>query len=108
FAVRENAMKELATLGLAAEAALRKARAGSSSVDVRLRAGVLLRKLESPDAVSQRLRNLRALEALEAAGTAEARRVLENLARGTPEAELTQEAKAALGRMDSKHKRSVQ
>jgi len=50
---------------------------------------------------------LRALEALEAAGTTEARRVLENLARGTPEAELTQVAKAALGRMEPAHKGSV-
>jgi hypothetical protein len=43
-------------------------------------------------------RQVRAVEVLERVGGADARRVLEALARGAPEARLTQEAKAALAR----------
>jgi len=43
-------------------------------------------------------RQVRAVEVLERVGGAEARRVLEALAGGAPEARLTQEAKAALAR----------
>jgi RNA polymerase sigma factor (sigma-70 family) len=98
FEVRDKAMKALAAMGMAAAPALRKAQKTSADVDVRLRAGVVLRQLEKV-ALTQRLLGLRALEVLEMAGTAEARRVIEDLARGPAEAELTQEAKAALGRM---------
>jgi hypothetical protein len=42
---------------------------------------------------------LRQLEVLENIGTPEARGVLQTLAGGAPEAELTQAAKAALGRL---------
>jgi WD40 repeat protein len=47
----------------------------------------------------RRLRTLRALEVLERAGTAEAKRVLERLAQGAGEARLTLEAKAARQRL---------
>jgi hypothetical protein len=52
------------------------------------------RRNPSPDG----LRTLRALELLELADTPEARRLLQALADGTPEARLTREARAALGR----------
>ncbi len=42
---------------------------------------------------------LRALEVLEHIGTAEARSLLEDLAKGVPEARLTREAKASLTRL---------
>jgi WD40 repeat protein len=100
--VREKAMKELAALGRAAEAALRKVQANHADVDVRLRAGVVLRKLDK--GADRRLHDLRALEVLEAAGTAEARRVVAELARGPAEAELTREAKAVLGRMEKRNR----
>jgi DNA-directed RNA polymerase specialized sigma24 family protein len=47
----------------------------------------------------EQLRALRAVEALELAGTAEARHLLEELANGAPAARLTQEAKASSERM---------
>ncbi len=43
--------------------------------------------------------SLRTVEVLEIAGTPEARQVLEQLAKGAPEARLTQEAKASLERL---------
>jgi len=45
------------------------------------------------------LRPLRAVEALEHIGTAEAQQVLEALSKGAAAAELTKEARAALGRL---------
>jgi hypothetical protein len=45
------------------------------------------------------LRCLRAIELLERLGTPEARKLLERLGQGSPEAWLTQEAKASLGRL---------
>jgi hypothetical protein len=98
FAVRKKAMKDLAALGRGAVALLRKAQATSPSVDVRLRAGVVLRQLA--DVVEERrLHDLRVLEVLEAAGTPEARRLVEDLNKGPAGEELTQEAKATLSRM---------
>lgn len=58
----------------------------------------VLSKLE-PSASAERLRALRAVQVLEYAGTPEAKKCLEMLARGVPEARLTREAKAALRRL---------
>jgi hypothetical protein len=49
----------------------------------------------------RRLQQVRAVEALEHAGTAEARRLQEALAGGMPEARLTLEARATLRRLAS-------
>ena len=46
------------------------------------------------------LRQVRAVEALERAGTPEARAMLEKLGQGAADAPLTREARAALGRMN--------
>jgi hypothetical protein len=45
------------------------------------------------------LRGLRAVAVLEHIGTPEAKQLLVNLSEGAPEARLTREAKAALGRL---------
>ncbi len=99
--MRERAARELEGLGSAAEPALRKALAGKSSVEARNRIEKLLeqeaaqRSSPTPD----RLRQMRALEALELAGDGAARRLLKELAGGMPGVWLTEEARAALGRL---------
>ena len=99
FAVREQATQELETLGEQAGPALRRWLAGGPSAEGRRRAERLLARLEAPADRPVRLRELRAVEVLERVGRGEARRALEELAKGAPEARLTQEAKAALGRL---------
>jgi HEAT repeat protein len=104
FAVREQATDDLAKLGRQAEGALRKVLDGKPSADMRRRVQQLLEKLPKdtrpePGPVSEDLQALRAVEVLEGIGTDEARQVLEELAKGPPDARLIQEAKAALGRL---------
>jgi HEAT repeat protein len=103
FLVRERASHELERIGGPAEAALRKALAASASEEVRSRIKELLPKLEpwvvrDPDL----LRALRAIWVLERIGTKDARDVLEKLAQGQPEARVTQDAKAALQRLEKR------
>jgi RNA polymerase sigma factor (sigma-70 family) len=98
---REKATKALEKLGEQAEPELRKALAGKPSAEVRQRCQYLLDRLK-PDAPSaERLRQGRALEVLEAMRTPEAKKLLEVLAKGAPQAWLTREAREALGRMAS-------
>jgi RNA polymerase sigma factor (sigma-70 family) len=56
-------------------------------------------KAEEPAMDCRQLQALRAVEALERAGTNEARQLLDKLARGAPQARLTREAKTALARL---------
>jgi WD40 repeat protein len=101
FAVRERASKELAGLGREAEGALRKAERDGKSLEVRSRAAEILRKLGTGDKSDEaaRRRALRMLEVLEAADTPAARRILEALAGGDPDVDLTREAKASRTRL---------
>jgi WD40 repeat protein len=99
YAVRARAALELGRLGEVAEPALRRALAGNPSLEQRRRVERLLEKATAPVTAPEQLRGLRAVEALERAGTPEARRVLETLAGGEPGARLTREARAALGRL---------
>ncbi|HZY89019.1 MAG TPA: sigma-70 family RNA polymerase sigma factor [Gemmataceae bacterium] len=96
FAARERASAELAKLGEAAADGLRRALADKPSPEVRRRVTALLGRLGAPE----RLRAERALEVLERVGTAEARRALGDLAAGAPGAWLTEQARAALRRLD--------
>jgi hypothetical protein len=98
FAVRQKATQDLSRLGKYAEAALRKALEGNPSPESRRRIEQLLQRLEDGVPSPERARALRALEVLERIGTPEARSVLETLAGGAPEAELTVEAKTTLQR----------
>jgi hypothetical protein len=100
FAVRDQAAKELDRLGELAEPALRQAleRQGLS-LEMRRRLEQLLAQLHGPVTEPERLRALRAIEVLEHIGTAEAKQMLANLAKGAPQARVTQEAKVALERL---------
>jgi hypothetical protein len=102
FTVREKATHDLEQLGEPAAPPLRLALQGNLSLEARRRAERVLQKLEGPPWSGDRLREIRALEVLELAGTAEARDVLERLAGGTAGAMLTQEAGAALVRLEKR------
>jgi RNA polymerase sigma factor (sigma-70 family) len=101
FAVRREAAAELAKLGDRAGPALRRAHKEASSLEVRRRLDLLLARLDGPVTFPEELRALRAVELLEFAGGA-AEKVLRDLARGIPEARLTQEAVLALKRLGAR------
>ena len=100
YATRQRAVRALEALGEIAEPSLRKVLDGEPSLELRRRVDGLLEKLEAPLTAPEALRALRAVEALERAGTAEARGVLEQLARGAVGARLTRDARAAVERLD--------
>jgi WD40 repeat protein len=98
FQRRETASAELAALGDQVHAALQAALTANPSVELRKRIEDLL---ADPGRVrsSETLRHLRAVEVLERIGNSTARRILESLAQGAPDARQTREAKAALARL---------
>jgi RNA polymerase sigma factor (sigma-70 family) len=101
FAVRERAARDLERLGEFAQPAYDEAKAGSPSPEVTRR----IQDLEAKYAVVNaplKLQTIRAVEVLERIGTADARRVLEQLAKGAAGARLTQEAKGSLRRLAAK------
>jgi hypothetical protein len=79
---------------------LREALQGTPTEELRRQATRLLEKMTSLS--NERLRHVRAVEALEYMGTPEARKLLETVAKGAPEARLTHEAKASLERLSRK------
>jgi hypothetical protein len=98
FAVRQNASARLEVLAEAAEDEMRAALKNRPTLEMRIRLDQLVQKLDllkSP----VRLRALRAVEVLEHIGTPAACEALQTLARGAPQARLTQEAKASLQRL---------
>jgi hypothetical protein len=98
FPVRSAATKELEDLGDLAAGALRQVLTKNSSVELTRRAEALS-KLRGPLTRGELLRALRVAAILEDIASPEARKMLEGLAQGTPEARLTQEARAALQRL---------
>ena len=86
FAVREKAAEELTGLDEFAVPALKKALAGNPSAESRRRIDQALAKLQGPVTSLKQVRALRSLEVLEHIGTPDARKVLETLAKGAPEA----------------------
>ena len=81
---------------------LREALQGTPTEELRRQATRLLEKMTSLS--NEHLRHIRAVEALEYMATPEARKLLEDVAKGAPEARLTREAKAALDRLDRRAK----
>jgi WD40 repeat protein len=98
FAARERAADELQKLGEPVWPFVRSALSGRPSAEARQRLERLRGKLGGTGLSVNELRAVRAVEALEHAGTPEARQLLKALARGAPEARLTQEAQASLRR----------
>ena len=100
FAVREKATEALRLQGRQAEPALRAALMGMPPLETKRRLELLLAKLERAPLPPEQVRLRRGVTVLEWLGTAEARRVLESLARGGEGLLLTQEARAALRRLE--------
>jgi RNA polymerase sigma factor (sigma-70 family) len=94
FRTRENATEELRTFGDSAADPLRQVLVGKPSPEERRRLQPLLR--QARDWTAERLRDHRAIQALEHIGTRSARKVLQALAEGAPGARRTEEAKDVL------------
>jgi WD40 repeat protein len=99
FRVREQAAKELRVLGDRAAPSLRKALSGHPSPEAAARLAELLNRIDGTTPSAETMREVRAVEALEAIGSPEARRSLERLAAGPAGMRLTQEAKASAERL---------
>jgi WD40 repeat protein len=97
FVTRQQADAALREFGEEAALALHNALQAMPSLEVRVRVQRLLEELARPSAAQ--LRYLRAVEALEYAATPGAASLLEELAKGAPEARLTREAKLSLDRL---------
>ncbi len=102
FARRESAFRELEKLGPLAAPALRKVLQDNVPLELRRRVESLLEKLHGPVRQPEVLQSMRAVAILEHIATPEARRLLLALTRGAPEAPLTQEATAALERLEKR------
>jgi RNA polymerase sigma factor (sigma-70 family) len=98
FVVRQRAAEELRKFGDTVASDLRKALDRKPSLEIRRRLQQLLE--QSRDWTAERLRDHRAIKALEHIGTRPAKEVLQHLSTGVPESLRTEEAKAALGRLD--------
>ena len=102
FSAHDKATQELERLAELAEPALRQALAANPSTEARQRLEQLLKKRENEILTLEQLQTLRAIEILEHIGRPEAKQVLQTLAKGVPEARLTQEATASLERLSKR------
>jgi WD40 repeat protein len=98
FAEREAASRDLVELGEVSEPALRGVLTARPSQELRRRAEAILEQLDPAHSLA-RLREVRAVEALEWIGTPSARQLLTVLAHGSPEVWLTREARGTLERL---------
>src|SRR5262249_37895142 len=101
FQVRESATAELEKVGNQAAQAMRQTIEAKPNLEVQRRLQRVLDALKKGP-TGEELRHLRAVHALELAGTAEARKVLRAWAGGTDDARLTQAAKAAVKRLEAR------
>ncbi len=100
--VRDKAANELEKCGDLAEAALEKVLQNGPALETQKRVARILKAIEDRAQAPEQLRALRAIEVLERIGTADARQLLANMAKGDPEARVTQEAAAALARLEKR------
>jgi hypothetical protein len=99
FATRTKAYHALEALGETALPALTTALGKNPSVEVSKRLEKLIARVQESDLPPNQLRVLRAVEVLESIGSAEAREVFTEMARGAAGARLTEEARLALERL---------
>jgi hypothetical protein len=101
FKVRERARREIEKLGESAIPTLRRALADRPPLELQRRLRNILAAVEPKPITASpaRLRQVRAVQALESIATSDARRVLRTLAQGARESSLTREANAALRRV---------
>lgn len=101
FRVRAEASAKLAALGGLARSALTEALGSKPSLEARLRMKRLVARIDAEWRSDEQVRELRCVDVLERIGSREARRLLEKLSAGAPEAPLTSEAKASLARLEA-------
>ncbi len=99
FDARRKATAELERLGELAVEPLKAAAAKNPPLDLMQRMEKLIEKAGTRKLQGDQLRELRAVEVLELAATPEAKKVLDTLAKGAPDARLTREAKSAAERL---------
>jgi WD40 repeat protein len=99
FATRVKAEAGLLDLGGLVEPELRKVLRGQPSLEMRRRVERILERLREPFPAREDRRSIRLVEVLERIGSTAARKVLVDLAGGSPLSRLTQEAKTALKRL---------
>jgi WD40 repeat protein len=97
--IRAAARSELEQLRELAEPALRQALSGGLSAEQRRAVSELLERLDQPIAEGEKLRRLRAIEALEHMGARDATALLAEIGRGAPAALETQSAQQSLNRL---------
>lgn len=98
FDARRKAIAELERLGELTVEPLKAAAAKNPPLDLKQRIEKLIEKAGTRKLLGDQLRELRAVEVLELAATPEAKKVLDTLAKGAPDARLTREAKFAAER----------
>jgi hypothetical protein len=97
---RESAAEKLRRMGRLAEPSLRQALDAKPGLDARRRIEQILTQLKAaPAGMDDGLRFVRALEVLELIATAEAQSLLTMVAKQAPTAQLSQDARDALGRL---------
>jgi HEAT repeat protein len=99
YVVRKSAMRKLSELGETAVPALRERLGASPTLEVRRRIEELLALQERREASEEGLRVMRAVQALERAGTPEARHLLGRLAASKHNSLLRREASDAVERL---------
>jgi WD40 repeat protein len=98
FARREQASRELQALGGQAEELLQQTLKKPTSAEQRVRVQRLLERLRQHPITPQRILGVRTLELLERVGTAEARRVVQTIAREAADLWIRQQADLVLKR----------
>jgi hypothetical protein len=98
FKTRENATRELRQMGNQAKTALQASLSSRRSVEFNRRVDELLADVKQYN--PNELREFRAVEILEVIGTPAAKSILESIAKGAPGIKLTDEALAALERLE--------